>query len=107
MKVTENILLNDRAYRLESKLYLMKNTTTNNINKRVAKNHIFTSTVRTNVINGRSVKRPRGIKVHVQGYAGQHIIHFIIFMKRHIKLIPPRDGNAFSTYNLIINNTVT
>ena len=38
-------------------------------------------------MNGRSVKRPRVIKAHVQGYAGQNIIHFIICMERYIKLI--------------------
>ena len=39
------------------------------------------------MINGRSVKRPRGMNVHVQGYASQKNIHFIICMKRYIKLI--------------------
>ena len=41
------------------------------------------------MINGRSVKRPRGInlKVNAQGFAGQNIIHFIICMERYIKVI--------------------
>ena len=65
----------------------MKNTTSNN--KDVAKNHIFYINRKDECDEyyGRSVKRPRVIKAHVQGYAGQNIIHFIICMKRYIKLI--------------------
>ena len=62
----------------------MKNTTTDN--KHVAKNNIFY----INRKDGRSVKRPRVIKAHVQGYAGQTIIHIIICMKRYINLIQNR-----------------
>ena len=57
----------------------MKNTTTSN--KHVAKNHIFYINRKDECDKWTISKAPSGY------YAGQNIIHFIICMKRYIKII--------------------